>query len=148
MVRSPSGIPASEPVLTLRAWMTDTEGNVPVPASSKNLVTGTSVDEFQPAFYDNVHGIQLADLCLFLITNGSGPARAVAARVTASRRLRCQPTRLENSDSHRRPAGDAPAGFRIFLDRYLMLHYFTRDQIIEFARKLIAAKEARRDDAI
>ena len=56
----------------LRAWMTDAEGNVPVPAS-KTLVTGTSVSEFKPGRLDDtVHFEDLADFCLFLITNGSG----------------------------------------------------------------------------
>ena len=59
--------------VTLRAWMTDTEGNSPVPATSKNLITGTSVDEFQAAGnLDLAHYSELTDFCLFLIQNGSG----------------------------------------------------------------------------
>ncbi|HYA35836.1 MAG TPA: hypothetical protein VEF03_09455 [Candidatus Binataceae bacterium] len=54
----------------LRAWMTDTEGNVPVPAS-KTLIKGTSVGEFQFAIEDSNHA-EILDFCLFLITNGSG----------------------------------------------------------------------------
>jgi len=60
----------------LRAWMTDTEGNSPVPATSKNLITGTSVSEFQPAVFDTAppftHLIDLGNFCLFLINNGGG----------------------------------------------------------------------------
>jgi len=55
----------------LRAWITHTEGNSPVPASS-NLVKGVSVDEFQFAVGDETHGEDLANFCLFLINNGSG----------------------------------------------------------------------------
>jgi len=57
----------------LRAWMTNTEGNVPVPAS-KTLVMGTSVSEFLPSdlpFY-GTHRLELKSFCLFLIQNGSG----------------------------------------------------------------------------
>src|SRR5208283_4764243 len=60
-----------EPV-ALRAWMTDTEGNSPVPAISGNLIRGTSVSEFQPAREDGQHLDELANFCLFLIQNGSG----------------------------------------------------------------------------
>jgi len=58
----------------LRAWMTASEGNVPVPALSgaANLVKGTSVNEFQFAGLDGEHCRQLFDSCLFLIQNGSG----------------------------------------------------------------------------
>ncbi len=56
---------------SLRAWITQTEGNVPVPASG-TLVKGTSVDEFQTAIVDGAHTQELTDLCFFLITNGSG----------------------------------------------------------------------------
>jgi len=52
----------------LRAWMTNTEGNVPVPAS-RTLVKGTSVSEFQSTVDP---GPELENFCLFLITNGSG----------------------------------------------------------------------------
>jgi len=55
----------------LRAWMTDTEGNVPVPASG-TLVKGTSVSEFQPSAFDEPGHDNLFDFCLFLIQNGSG----------------------------------------------------------------------------
>ena len=51
--------------------MTDTEGNVPVPAS-KTLVKGVSISEFQPALFEESHANALWDFCLFLITNGSG----------------------------------------------------------------------------
>jgi len=65
----------STPMPNVRAWMTNTEGNSPVPAAS-GLVKGTSVSEFQPAgrnlASDEVHSIDLADFCFFLITNGSG----------------------------------------------------------------------------
>jgi len=60
----------------LRAWMTDTEANAPVPATSKNLIKGTSIGEFAPAIFDfntpGSHGADLTSFCLFLITNGSG----------------------------------------------------------------------------
>jgi len=55
----------------LRAWMTDNEGNVPVPAA-KALVRGVSVDEFQHAVPDGRHFAELQDFCFFLVTNGSG----------------------------------------------------------------------------
>jgi len=56
----------------LRAWMTHTEGNVPVPAAS-TLVRGTSVDEFQIVPPEGeTHLIELGNFCLFLMTNGSG----------------------------------------------------------------------------
>ena len=60
-----------EGVQGLRAWITDTEGNAPVPASS-GLIKGASVDEFRPALADGTHTKELADFCFFLITNGSG----------------------------------------------------------------------------
>jgi len=56
----------------VRAWMTSTEANAPVPAASKNLIRGTSVDEFQVAEYDPDHGDDLFNFCFFLMTNGSG----------------------------------------------------------------------------
>ena len=55
----------------LRAWITHTEGNVPVPASS-NLVKGVLLDEFRFAVGDETHGEDLANFCLFLINSGSG----------------------------------------------------------------------------
>ena len=67
-ITSPVG---GELVDGLRAWMTDTEGNVPVPAA-KTLVTGTSVSEFQFAEFDVAHAEELIDFCFFLIQNGSG----------------------------------------------------------------------------
>ena len=51
--------------------MTNTEGNVPVPASP-SLVKGVSEDEFQFSVIDQGHFGDLTDTCFFLITNGSG----------------------------------------------------------------------------
>jgi len=66
------------PAYGLRAYMTNNEGNVPVPASPA-LVKGVSVDEFQNAptyspsgAIDEAHILNLVDFCFFLITNGSG----------------------------------------------------------------------------
>ncbi len=56
----------------LRAWINDTEGNVPVPARSGALIKGTSVGEFQFATLDVPHFDELENLCLFLVENGSG----------------------------------------------------------------------------
>ena len=56
----------------LRAWITNTEANSPVPAASGNLIKGVSVSEFQPADLDGHHADELENFCLFLITNGSG----------------------------------------------------------------------------
>jgi len=56
----------------LSAWITDNEGNAPVPAASKALIKGVSVSEFQPVGPDPVHERDLFDFCLFLIQNGSG----------------------------------------------------------------------------
>ncbi|HYA34816.1 MAG TPA: hypothetical protein VEF03_04315 [Candidatus Binataceae bacterium] len=56
----------------LRAWMSHTEGNSPVPATSRNLVKGVSTEEFQFARLDDDHLNQLQNFCFFLIQNGSG----------------------------------------------------------------------------
>jgi len=58
----------------IQAWMTNTEGNAPVPATSKTLIKGMSVDEFQGGFLlgDFAHQNDLFSFCLFLIQNGSG----------------------------------------------------------------------------
>ena len=58
----------------LRAWISDTEGNVPVPAS-RNLVKGVAVGEFQGGPFltlDPTHGFDLVNTCFFLMANGSG----------------------------------------------------------------------------
>jgi len=62
------------PASGLRAWTTEAEGNVAVPAASKNLIKGVSVSEFQLANFlgDGAHQEDLFNTCFFLITNGSG----------------------------------------------------------------------------
>jgi len=55
----------------LRAWITNTEGNAPVPAAS-NLIRGTSASEFEFSPLDAAHFAELENFCFFLVTNGSG----------------------------------------------------------------------------
>jgi len=72
-VTSPSEIPTFVDD-GLRAWMVNTEGNVPVPAT-RALLKGVSTNEFEPGPFlvsDPTHGFDLIDFCFFLIQNGSG----------------------------------------------------------------------------
>jgi len=56
----------------LRAWMSHTEGNSPVPAASGSLIKGVSTEEFQLARLDDGHFAELENFCFFLVQNGSG----------------------------------------------------------------------------
>ena len=59
------------PAPGLRAWMSHTEANSPVPAST-TFVKGVTVEEFSDAIVDPTHVEQLASFCDFLLRNGSG----------------------------------------------------------------------------